>query len=179
MAGVISKNDQVAFEWFAPAGLNRGILTEAIDVPTRLTHAERDDLYEGRVNPIATFKEGICIWGQKTLQAKPSALDRINVRRLLIAAKKFIASATKFLVFENNTSATRQRFLNIANPYFESVQQRQGLYAYKVIMDATNNTPDVIDRNQMIGEIFLQPAKSAEFIILDFNILPTGAVFPE
>jgi hypothetical protein len=179
MAGVIAKNDQVAFEWFAPAGLNRGLLTEAIDVPTRLTHAERDDLYEGRVNPIATFKEGICIWGQKTLQAKPSALDRINVRRLLIAAKKFIASATKYLVFENNTSATRQRFLNIANPYFESVQQRQGLYAYKVIMDATNNTPDVIDRNQMIGEIFLQPAKSAEFIILDFNILPTGAVFPE
>ena len=179
MAGVIAKNDQVAFEWFAPAGLNRGILTEAIDVPTRLTHAERDDLYEGRVNPIATFKEGICIWGQKTLQAKPSALDRINVRRLLIAAKKFISSATKYLVFENNTNATRQRFLNIANPYFESVQQRQGLYAYKVIMDATNNTPDVIDRNQMIGEIFLQPAKSAEFIILDFNILPTGAVFPE
>ena len=179
MAGVISKNDQVAFEWFAPAGLNRGILTEAIDVPTRLTHAERDDLYEGRVNPIATFKEGICIWGQKTLQARPSALDRVNVRRLLIAAKKFIASATKYLVFENNTSATRNRFLNIANPYFESVQQRQGLYAYKVIMDASNNTPDVIDRNQMIGEIFLQPAKSAEFIILDFNILPTGAVFPE
>ena len=179
MAGVIAKNDQVSFEWFAPAGLNRGILTEAIDVPTRLTHAERDDLYEGRVNPIATFKEGICIWGQKTLQARPSALDRINVRRLLIAAKKFIASATKFLVFENNTSATRNRFLNIANPYFESVQQRQGLYAYKVIMDASNNTPDVIDRNQMIGEIFLQPAKSAEFIILDFNILPTGAVFPE
>ena len=177
--GAIAYNDQVAFEWFAPAGLNRGILTEAIDVPTRLTHAERDDLYEGRVNPIATFKEGICIWGQKTLQAKPSALDRINVRRLLIAAKKFISSATKYLVFENNTNATRQRFLNIANPYFESVQQRQGLYAYKVIMDATNNTPDVIDRNQMIGEIFLQPAKSAEFIILDFNILPTGAVFPE
>ena len=153
--------------------------TEAIDVPTRLTHAERDDLYEGRVNPIATFKEGITVWGQKTLQAKPSALDRINVRRLLIAAKKFIASATKYLIFENNTNATRQRFLNIANPYFESVQQRQGLYAYKVIMDGTNNTPDVIDRNQMIGEIFLQPAKAAEFIILDFNILPTGAVFPE
>ena len=179
IAGVISKNDQIAFEWFAPAGLNRGMLTEAIDVPTRLTHAERDDLYEGRVNPIATFKEGITVWGQKTLQAKPSALDRINVRRLLIAAKKFISSATKYLVFENNTNATRNRFLNIANPYFESVQQRQGLYAYKVIMDASNNTPDVIDRNQMIGEIYLQPAKAAEFIILDFNILPTGAVFPE
>jgi len=179
MAGVISFNDTVAYEWFAPAGFNRGMLTEALEVESRLTHAERDDLYEGRVNPIATFKEGISVWGQKTLQARPSALDRINVRRLLIAAKKFIASATKYLIFENNTTATRNRFLNIANPYFESVQQRQGLYAFKVIMDESNNTPDVIDRNQMIGEIFLQPAKSAEFIILDFNILPTGAVFPE
>ena len=179
MAGVISYNDNVAYEWFAPAGLNRGSLTEALEVESRLTHAERDDLYEGRVNPIATFKEGITVWGQKTLQARPSALDRINVRRLLIAAKKFIASATKYLVFENNTTATRNRFLNIANPYFESVQSRQGLYAFKVIMDESNNTPDVIDRNQMIGEIFLQPAKAAEFIILDFNILPTGAVFPE
>ena len=177
--GVISHNDNVAYEWFAPAGFNRGMLTSALEVESRLTHAERDDLYEGRVNPIATFKEGISIWGQKTLQARPSALDRINVRRLLIAAKKFIASATKYLVFENNTTATRNRFLNIANPYFESVQQRQGIYAFKVIMDESNNTADVIDRNQMIGEIFLQPAKAAEFIILDFNILPTGAVFPE
>jgi len=101
------------------------------------------------------------------------------VRRLLIAVKKFIASATRYLVFENNTNATRNRFLNIVNPYLESVQQRQGLHAFKVIMDATNNTPDVIDRNQMIGELFLQPAKAAEFIVLDFNILPTGAAFPE
>ena len=180
MPGIYAANDAVAAEWFAPAGLNRGGIVGAISVLNRLTHAERDTLYEGKVNPIASFPgEGIVAFGQKTLQDRASALDRINVRRLLIAAKKFIASATKFLVFENNTSATRQRFLNIANPYFESVQQRQGLYAYKVIMDATNNTPDVIDRNQMIGEIFLQPAKSAEFIILDFNILPTGAVFPE
>ena len=178
--GAIAFNDQVAFEWFAPAGLNRGTLTEVIETADRVTHEERDDLYEGRVNPIATFPgQGVCIWGQKTLQAKPSALDRVNVRRLLIAVKKFIASATRYLVFENNTSATRNRFLNIVNPYLESVQQRQGLYAFKVIMDATNNTPDVIDRNQMIGELFLQPAKAAEFIILDFNILPTGAAFPE
>ena len=178
--GAIAFNDQVAFEWFAPAGLNRGTLTEVIETADRVTHEERDDLYEGRVNPIATFPgQGVCIWGQKTLQGKPSALDRVNVRRLLIAVKKFIASATRYLVFENNTSATRNRFLNIVNPYLESVQQRQGLYAFKVVMDATNNTPDVIDRNQMVGELFLQPAKAAEFIILDFNILPTGAAFPE
>ena len=128
---------------------------------------------------ISVFGGQICIWGQKTLQGKPSALDRINVRRLLIAAKKFIASATKYLVFENNTTATRQRFLNIVNPYLESVQQNQGLYAFRVVMDETNNTPDIIDRNQMKGEIFLQPAKAAEFIIIDFNIMPTGASFDE
>jgi phage tail sheath protein FI len=178
--GVLSFNDRVAAEWYAPAGLNRGGLTSVTDAYSRLTLAERDDLYEGRVNPIATFPGvGVCVWGQKTLQAKPSALDRINVRRLLIAVKKFIASATRYLVFEQNTATTRNRFLNIVNPYLESVQQRQGLYAFRVIMDETNNTPDIIDRNIMYGQIFLQPAKTAEFIIIDFNILPTGASFPE
>ena len=178
--GVLSFNDRVAAEWYAPAGLNRGGLTSVTDAYSRLTLAERDELYEGRVNPIATFPGvGVCVWGQKTLQAKPSALDRINVRRLLIAVKKFIASATRYLVFEQNTATTRNRFLNIVNPYLESVQQRQGLYAFRVIMDETNNTPDIIDRNIMYGQIFLQPAKTAEFIIIDFNILPTGASFPE
>lgn len=177
--GVLAFNDRVAAEWYAPAGLNRGGLTNVLDTYTRLTHAERDELYEGRINPIATFPaQGVCVWGQKTLQAKPSALDRINVRRLLIAVKKYIASATKYLVFENNTAATRNRFLNIVNPYLESVQQRQGLYGFKVVMDESNNTPDIIDRNIMYGQIFLQPAKTAEFIIIDFNILPTGAAFP-
>ena len=177
--GVLAFNDRVAAEWYAPAGLNRGGLTSVLDAYTRLTHAERDELYEGRVNPIATFPgQGVCVWGQKTLQAKPSALDRINVRRLLIAVKKYIASATKYLVFEQNTAATRNRFLNICNPYLESVQQRQGLYSFRVVMDESNNTPDVIDRNIMYGQIFLQPSKTAEFIIIDFNILPTGAAFP-
>lgn len=178
--GVVAFNDRVSAPWFAPAGLNRGGLTETVEVKTRLTQDERDTLYEGRINPIAVFPNtGISVWGQKTLQGKPSALDRINVRRLLIAAKKFIASATKYLVFENNTAQTRNRFLNIANPYFESVQQRQGLYAFRVIMDETNNTPEIIDRNQMVGQIYLKPAKTAEFILLDFNILPTGASFDE
>ena len=178
--GVIAFNDAVAEPWFAPAGLNRGGLPNVIEVKTRLTHTERDTLYENRINPIATFPgQGATVFGQKTLQAKPSALDRINVRRLLIALKKFIASSSRYLIFENNTAATRNRFLSIVNPYLESVQQRQGLFAFRVIMDESNNTPDVIDRNILKGEIFIQPAKTAEFIVLDFNVLPTGAAFPE
>ena len=179
LPGVLAFNDRVAAEWFAPAGLNRGGLTEVIEVKTRLTHSERDELYEARINPIAVFPStGVCVWGQKTLQGRPSALDRINVRRLLIAAKKFIASATRYLVFEQNTTQTRTRFLNIVTPYLESIQQRQGLYAFRVIMDESNNTPDIIDRNILYGQLFLQPAKTAEFIILDFNIQSTGAAFP-
>lgn len=177
---VYAFNDRVAAPWYAPAGLNRGGLDIAIQTERKLTRANRDTLYEAAVNPIATFpNSGVVVYGQKTLQKKASALDRVNVRRLLIAAKKFIASTTKFLVFENNTAATRNRFLSIVNPYFENVQQRQGLYAFKVVMDETNNTPDVVDRNEMRGAIYLQPAKTAEFIIIDFNILPTGAAFPE
>jgi len=177
---VYAFNDRVAAPWFAPAGLNRGGIDIAVQTERKLTHANRDTLYESNVNPIATFPNaGVTVFGQKTLQKKASALDRVNVRRLLIAAKKFIASTTKFLIFENNTAATRNRFLSIVNPYFENVQQRQGLYAFKVVMDETNNTPDVIDRNTMVGQIFLQPAKAAEFIVIDFNILPTGAAFPE
>ena len=179
LPGVIAFNDRVSAEWFAPAGLNRGGLTEVIEVKTRLTQTERDDLYEARINPIAVFPStGVCVWGQKTLQGRPSALDRINVRRLLIAAKKFIASATRYLVFEQNTTQTRTRFLNIVNPYLESIQQRQGLYAFRVIMDESNNTPDIIDRNILYGQLYLQPARTAEFIILDFNIQNTGAAFP-
>ena len=144
----------------------------------RLNQSERDRLYNAKVNPIATFPQtGVCIWGQKTLQERSTALDRINVRRLLIAVKKYIASSSRYLVFEQNTQATRNRFLNIVNPYLESVQQRQGLYAFRVQMDEGNNTPDVIDRNQLVGAIFLQPTKTAEFIVLDFNVLPTGATF--
>ena len=177
---IYSLYDNLSAPWYAPAGLNRGALDIAVQTERKLTQANRDTLYESAVNPIATFPNaGVVVYGQKTLQKKASALDRVNVRRLLIAAKKFIASTTKFLVFENNTAATRNRFLSIVNPYFENVQQRQGLYAFKVVMDDTNNTPDVIDRNEMRGAIYLQPAKTAEFIIIDFNILPTGASFPE
>ena len=180
LSGVIAYTDKVSHEWFAPAGLNRGGLTEVVEAETRLTHEERDDLYEDRVNPIASFpNEGVCVWGQKTLQGKPSALDRVNVRRLLIRLKKFIASSSRYLVFEQNTSATRNRFLNIVNPYLESVQANSGLSAFKVVMDDSNNTPDLVDRNILYGQIFIQPTRTAEFIVLDFSVLPTGATFPE
>ena len=178
MPGIYAANDAIAAEWFAPAGLNRGGIVGAVSVLNRLTHAERDTLYENKVNPIAQFPgEGIVAFGQKTLQDRASALDRINVRRLLIKVKKYIASTSRYLVFEQNTSQTRSRFLNTVNPYLEAIQQRQGLYAFRVVMDETNNTPDVIDRNILAGQIFLQPTKTAEFIVLDFNILPTGASF--
>ena len=180
LPGVIAFNDQVAFEWFAPAGLNRGGLTQVTKAQKKLTHAERDDLYENRINPIASFPgQNIVVFGQKTLQSKPSALDRINIRRLLISLRKFIASTSRFLVFEQNSNATRQRFLNVVNPFLESVQQNSGLSAFRVVMDDTNNTPDVVDRNQLVGQIFIQPTRTAEFIVLDFVVQPTGAAFPE
>lgn len=175
---VYAANDATSAEWFAPAGLNRGGITGAVAVLDRLTHSDRDTLYEGKVNPIAQFPgQGIVAFGQKTLQSRPSALDRINVRRLLITVKKYIASTSRYLVFEQNTTDTRTKFLNTVNPYLENIQQKQGLYAFKVVMDETNNTPDVIDRNILKGAIFLQPTKTAEFIQIDFNVLPTGATF--
>ena len=178
--GVLAFNDSVQAPWYAPAGLNRGSMETVSDTYKHLSQSDRDALYTARVNPIANFvNDGVVVFGQKTMQARPSALDRINVRRLLIEVKKFIASSTKYLVFEQNTSATRNKFLNIVNPYMEQIKARQGLYAFRVIMDGTNNTADLIDQNIMYGQIFMQPTRTAEFIILDFNIQPTGAAFPE
>ena len=177
--GVYAYNDRVGEPWFAPAGINRGGVNTVRQAERKLTNANRDSLYTENVNPIATFPAtGVVVFGQKTLQKKASALDRVNVRRLLIALKNFISQIADNLVFEQNTQATRNTFLSQVNPYLESVQQRQGLYAFKVVMDSTNNTPDVIDRNQLVGAIYIQPTKTAEFIYLDFNILPTGATFP-
>ena len=179
IGGVLAFNDSVGAEWFAPAGLNRGGIPSVVRAERRLQQTDRDVLYSGNVNPIATFPgTGTCVWGQKTLQRKPTSLDRVNVRRLLIALKGFIGNVSRTLVFEQNTTVTRNRFLSQVNPYLESVVQRQGLYAYKVVMDDTNNTADVVDRNQLVGQIYIQPTKTAEFIILNFNILPTGATFP-
>ena len=183
--GAYTQNDRLGAEWFAPAGLNRGGLASfgVTDVRKVLKNEDRDTLYEGRVNPIARFASQaatpqVVVFGQKTLQLKASALDRVNVRRLIINLKKFIASSSKFLVFEQNNSSTRQRFINMVNPYMENIQQRSGLTAFKVVMDDSNNTSEVIDRNQLVGQIYIQPTRTAEFIILDFAVLPTGAAFP-
>lgn len=179
MPSVFAFNDNNAEPWFAPAGLNRGALTRVIRTERILSKNDRDILYSGRINPIATFPNaGVVVFGQKTLQKRASALDRVNVRRLLIQLKGFIGQLAQNLVFEQNTTATRNSFLAEVNPYLETVQQRQGLYAFRVVMDDSNNTPDVVDRNQLVGQIFLQPTKTAEFIVLDFNVLPTGAEFP-
>jgi phage tail sheath protein FI len=179
IGGVYAYNDSVSEPWFAPAGINRGGLSSVVRAEKKLSQANRDTLYTNKVNPIATFPgTGVVVYGQKTLQTKASALDRVNVRRLLIALKSYIGQVANNLVFEQNTIATRTSFLNQVNPYLESVQQRQGLYAFKVVMDSSNNTPDVIDRNQLVGQIYLQPTKTAEFVYLNFNILPTGVSFP-
>jgi len=177
--GVYAFNDNIAEPWFAPAGINRGRLTTVIRAERSLTQGNRDTLYESNVNSIATFPtSGVTVFGQKTLQKKRSALDRVNVRRLLIELKNYISQVADTLVFEQNTVTTRNNFLAQVNPYLASVQQRQGLTAFKVVMDESNNTPTTIDNNQLIGQIYLQPTRTIEFIILDFNILPTGATFP-
>lgn len=176
---VYSFTDAVSEKWYAPAGLNRGGLDMAIQAERLMTQNDRDNLYLKSVNPIATFpRTGVVVWGQKTLQKKKSALDRINVRRLLIAAKRHVANTSKYLVFEQNTEQTRSRFLNITKPWFENARIKQGLYDFRIIIDERNNTPDVVDRNEMRAQIYLKPAKTAEFIIVDFFVLPTGAAFP-
>lgn len=179
MGGVFAYNDTVSDPWFAPAGINRGGLGQVIRPERKLAQASRDTLYTSKVNPIASFPgTGVVVYGQKTLQTKASALDRVNVRRLLIAMKSYISQVAQNLVFEQNSTSTRNNFLAQVNPYLESIQQRQGLYAFRVIMDDSNNTADVIDRNQLVGQIYVQPTRTAEFIYLDFNITPTGAAFP-
>ena len=176
--GVYAFTDSSSAPWFAPAGLVRGGLVGVLQAEKKLSRTDRDSLYSGKVNPIATFPgTGIAVFGQKTLQTKASALDRVNVRRLLIELKKFLGDQARNLVFEQNTIATRNRFLAAVNPYLDSVVQQQGLFAYRVVMDDTNNTADVVDRNQLVGQIFIQPAKTAEYIVLDFVVEPTGATF--
>jgi hypothetical protein len=177
--GVYAFNDNVSAPWFAPAGVNRGVLSNVIRTERVLTQGNRDFLYESNVNPIATFPNtGAVVFGQKTLQKKASALDRVNVRRLLIELKNYISQIANTLVFEQNTVTTRNNFLSQVNPYLASVQQQQGLTAFRVVMDETNNPPSVVDQNQLVGQIYLQPTRTAEFIVLDFNVLPTGATFP-
>ena len=179
--GVYSKNDSIAAPWFAPAGETRGKVGRLVTgVEEKLPKATRDTLYSNKVNPIVNFRNsGILVFGQKTLQADKSALDRVNVRRLLLTVKQRIGAMADGVLFEQNTEATRQNFLQQATPYLEDLVQKQGLYAFRVVMDDSNNTPDVIDNNQLVGQVFLQPTKTAEFIVIDFTLTRTGASFTD
>jgi hypothetical protein len=178
MAGVFAYSDRVGQEWYAPAGFNRGIMKNVLDVYLPITVPNRNILAAGRVNAIAKFpKEGIVVMAQKTLQLKQSALSNVNVRRLLIKVKKYIASTSKYLLFENNTDKTRAQFINMVTPYLDNIQEKQGIYLFKVVCDETNNTPDLIDRNILYGQIWLQPAQAIEVIIIDFNVTNTNATF--
>lgn len=178
MPQVYAFNDRVGAEWLAPAGLNRGGIGPALQVRNRLSMDDLETLYENKINPIKQINgQGIVVWGQKTLQQRSSALDRINVRRLMINVKKFFASTANYIVFEPNVDATRQRFLNIVNPYLANIQARFGLTDFRCVMSDVNNTPDLIDQNILVGDIYLKPTKAAEYIVLNFNILSTGAIF--
>ena len=184
--GTMASSAKKSDVWFAPAGFNRGGLTEGaaglqvVDVREKLRQSERDDLYEVNINPIASFPaEGIVIFGQKTLQATPSALDRINVRRLLIHLKKEISRISSRILFDQNIKVTWARFLSRVNPFLTSVQANFGLVDFKVILDETTTTPDLIDRNIMYAKIYLKPANAIEFIALDFEIARQGASFED
>ena len=178
IAGVFSFTDSISNPWFAPAGMSRGSLPNVVRPVIKLNQSSRDTLYVGKVNPIASIpSQPISILGNKTLQTKPTSLNRVNTRRLLIELKEQIGKFALDLLFENNSQALRNQFLGKANPYLESVKQREGLIAYKVIMDDTNNTNETIDQNILVGKIFVQPAKSIEFIYIDFTITPTGVSF--
>ena len=182
--GTFSSSQRKTQVWFAPAGFNRGGLTEGsagipiIDVAHQLRRQDRDTLYEANINPIAKFPaEGIVIFGQKTLQVTPSALDRINVRRLMIFVKKRISQMAASILFDPNTQVTWDRFTSRVNPFLQSVKSNFGLSDFKVVLDNTTTTPDLVDRNIMYAQIFLKPTRAIEYIAIDFNISRTGASF--
>jgi len=170
--------------WFAPAGFNRGGLSEGsaglpvVAVTERLTSQDRDELYDANINPIASFpNEGIVIFGQKTLQTTPSALDRINVRRMMIFVKKQISAVANGILFDQNTQVTWNRFIAAAEPILRSVQNRLGISEYRLILDDTTTTPDLVDQNIVYAKVFVKPAKAIEYIAVDFVITDSGAAF--
>ncbi len=179
-AAVMAFTDFNDAQWFAPAGLNRGIISNVIDVAVNPNKAQRDVLYYNRINPIVKFQgEGIVIFGQKTLQAKASAFDRINVRRLFLHMEKSITKMARYSLFEQNDDFTRTRFRGIVTPFLADIKARRGVTDYLVVCDETNNTPDTIDHNEMHAEILVKPTRVVEFIKLTFTAVATGVEFSE
>jgi phage tail sheath protein FI len=180
VAGLCVRTDDTRDPWFSPAGFNRGIIKNVVKLAFNPRKAQRDLLYKNGVNPVVTFPgQGTLLFGDKTLLAKPSAFDRINVRRLFIVLEKAIATAAKFTLFEFNDEFTRAQFKNLVEPFLRDVQGRRGIYDFKVVCDETNNTPEVIDRNEFIGDIYIKPARSINFIQLNFVAVRTGVEFSE
>tara|TARA_B100000282_G_scaffold291367_1_gene263506 strand:- start:575 stop:1306 length:732 start_codon:yes stop_codon:yes gene_type:complete len=174
----LSFTDKVAYPWFAPAGFSRGVLDNVVTTALRLTAADRDELYEARINPIANFSTGkIVIFGQKTLQADRSALDRVNVRRMVLKVKRIVSSIAKSFLFEQNTPQTREKFVARVSPQLGLVQSQQGIDKFKVIMDETNNTALDEEQNKLNGSIIIVPTRAVEFIAIDFIITNSGVSF--
>jgi phage tail sheath protein FI len=180
VAGLCARTDQERDPWFSPGGLNRGILKNTIKLAWNPTKTNRDTLYKNGVNPIVTFAgDGIVLFGDKTMQSKPSAFDRINVRRLFIILEKAIARAARFSLFEFNDVFTRSQFVSLVEPYLRDIQGRRGITDFRVVCDETNNTGQVIDSNRFVGDIYIKPARSINFIQLNFVAVRTGVSFDE
>ena len=180
VAGLCARTDLERDPWFSPAGFNRGQIKNVVRLAWNPTKADRDDLYKAGVNPVVTFPgEGTVLYGDKTLLSRPSAFDRINVRRLFIVLEKTIARASRSSLFEFNDEFTRSQFVNLVEPFLRDVQGRRGIFDYRVVCDTTNNTPEVIDRNEFVGDIYIKPARSINFIQLNFVAVRTGVSFNE
>jgi hypothetical protein len=182
VSGVYAYTDFISETWFAPAGFNRAHIVAGLQVRYSPDQGERELMYGNgnALNPIVQFpKDGITVWGQRTLQRAPTALDRVNVRRLLLYMRKVVATAVKYLVFEPNDPITWRTFINLVTPFCQTVQSRRGLYDFAVVCDETTNTPDLIDQNTMVGRIYIKPTKAAEIINVDFVISNTGTSFSE
>lgn len=180
IAGLCVRTDYERDPWYSPAGYNRGQIKNAVKLAWSPNKSQRDDLYKVGINPVVSFQgEGTILFGDKTLLSKPSAFDRINVRRLFIVLEKAIARASKYSLFEFNDEFTRAQFVALVEPYLRDVQGRRGIYDFRVVCDTTNNTPEVIDRNEFIGDIYIKPARSINFIQLNFVAVRTGVAFEE
>jgi len=180
IAGLCARTDTDRDPWFSPAGLNRGQIKNVVKLAYAPTKANRDELYKNAINPVVSFPgEGTMLFGDKTLLGRPSAFDRINVRRLFIVLEKSIAKASRSSLFEFNDEFTRAQFVNLVEPFLRTVQGRRGIYDYRVVCDETNNTPEIIDRNEFVGDIYVKPARSINFIQLNFVAVRTGVAFEE
>jgi len=176
--GALGYNDSVAYPWFAPAGFNRGALGFVENVRTRLSVSDRDDLYDRRINPIANFPNGgFVIFGQKTLQVNQSALDRVNVRRLLLEVKRQVSEVASAVLFEQNNAQTRERFVKLVSPRLGMIQSQAGIEQFRIICDTTNNTPLDAEQNRLNGKIILVPTRTIEFIAVDFIVTNSGVSF--